>query len=203
MLSTSIKTKPILIKFLGHKLIVNKNMLKPKMNKDIGWLAQSKTTKTLLWQLSVIYSLSIQGLAYLTAHYIMFFGNLMHMHKLLPVVNGDLFFITPIFHFIFNIPVLLLYQLLLVSLLGIMGSINGCGVVSNLIQIFNISIGVRESPGDVIIKDIKGMPPLRPKLLKKLKSLQWNYPGKLTSTQLPFFKYMHQSQRLKVLNLIQ
>ena len=38
MLSTNIKPKPILIKFLRCKLIVYKNIFKPKMNKDISWL---------------------------------------------------------------------------------------------------------------------------------------------------------------------
>jgi hypothetical protein len=36
------------MKLLGRKFIVNKNTLKPKINRDISWLAQSKTTKTLL-----------------------------------------------------------------------------------------------------------------------------------------------------------
>ena len=48
MLNTNIKSKLILIKLLGRKLIVNKNTFKPKINKDISWLAQFKTTKTLL-----------------------------------------------------------------------------------------------------------------------------------------------------------
>jgi hypothetical protein len=48
MLNTNIRSKPILIKLLRRKLIVNKNTLKPGMNRDIGWLAQSRTTETLL-----------------------------------------------------------------------------------------------------------------------------------------------------------
>jgi len=39
MLNTNIKTKPILIKLLRCKLIVDKNIFKPKINKDVGWLA--------------------------------------------------------------------------------------------------------------------------------------------------------------------
>ena len=35
-LNTNIKSKPILIKLLGHKLIVNKDTLKPKINRDIN-----------------------------------------------------------------------------------------------------------------------------------------------------------------------
>ena len=35
---------------------------------------------------------------------------------------------------------------------------------------FRISTGVRESLGDVVVKDIKSTPPLRPRLLKSLKA---------------------------------
>ena len=48
MLNINIKSKLVPIKHLQCKLIVKKNTLKPKINKDISWLAQSKTTKTLL-----------------------------------------------------------------------------------------------------------------------------------------------------------
>ena len=36
------------MKLLGRKLIVNKDILKPRINRDIGWLALSRITKTLL-----------------------------------------------------------------------------------------------------------------------------------------------------------
>jgi len=36
MLNTNIRSKPILIKLLGSKLIVNKDTLKPKINRDIS-----------------------------------------------------------------------------------------------------------------------------------------------------------------------
>ena len=39
MLNTNIRSKPIPIKLLGRKLIVNKNILKPKINRNISWLA--------------------------------------------------------------------------------------------------------------------------------------------------------------------
>ena len=39
MLSTNIRSKLILIKLLRRKLIVNKDMLKPRVNRDVGWLA--------------------------------------------------------------------------------------------------------------------------------------------------------------------
>ena len=48
MLNTNIRSKLILIKLLGCKFIVNKDTLKSKINRDIGWLVQSKTTKILL-----------------------------------------------------------------------------------------------------------------------------------------------------------
>jgi len=108
----------------------------------------------------------------------------MCIHKLLPVVNGNLFFITPILHPILNIPAFLSHQALLVCLLKIINNINDCGIVLNLTQLFSINAGVKESPGNIIVKNIKSMLPLRPKLLKRLKSLQQNYLkiGKLTLT---------------------
>ena len=48
MLNTNIKSKLVLIKLLRRKLIVYKDTLKPKINKDVYWLVQSRTTKTLL-----------------------------------------------------------------------------------------------------------------------------------------------------------
>jgi len=109
------------------------------------------------------------------------------------VVNGNLFFITPILYFILSIPVLLTHQALLVSLLEIINSIDGCGIVLNPTQLLSINTGVRESLGNVVVKDIKNTPLFRPKLLKKLKNLQWNYPeiGKLILTQLLLFKCIH------------
>ena len=53
-----------------------------------------------------------------------------------------------------------------------MGGINGHGIVLNLTQLFNISIKVRESLGNVVVKDIKSILPFRPRLLKELKNLQ-------------------------------
>src|SRR3984885_8548751 len=86
------------------------------------------------------------------------------MRKLLLVVDGNLLFITPIPYLILSILTLLLYKALLASLLGIIGSVDGRGIVSNLTKLF--SIGARESPGNVVVKDIKGLLPLRPRLLK-------------------------------------
>ena len=71
---------------------------------------------------------------------------------------------------ILSILALFPYQVLLVSLLRIMGGINSCGVILNLTQPLNISARVRESPGNIVVKDIKGTPPLRPRLLKSLEA---------------------------------
>ena len=60
--------------------------------------------------------------------------------------------------------------MLLVSLLRVIGGINGRGVILNLTQPFSISTRVKESPGDIVVKDIKGMPLLRPRLLKSLEA---------------------------------
>ena len=101
------------------------------------------------------------------------------MHKLLFIVYSDLLFITPTLYFILSIPALFLYQVLLVSLLKVMGSIDGCSVILNLTQLFRISARVRESLGDIVVKDIKGIPLLRPRLLKSLKA----YNGKLSKNR--------------------
>ena len=36
MFNTNIRSKPILTKLLGRKLIVNKDTLKPKINRDVN-----------------------------------------------------------------------------------------------------------------------------------------------------------------------
>ena len=92
------------------------------------------------------------------------------MRELLPVVNSNFlfsdFFITPILHPIFSILTLLMHQALLASLLGIIGNINSYNIVLNSTQLFSISAGIKKYPGNIIVKDIKGMPPLRPRLVK-------------------------------------
>src|SRR3984957_7257389 len=77
-----------------------------------------------------------------------------------------LLLITSIPYLILNILILLLYKALLASLLEIIGSINGHGIVSNLTKLFNIYAKIRESLGDIVVKDIKGTILLRPRLLK-------------------------------------
>ena len=48
---------------------------------------------------------------------------------------------------------------------------------------FRISAGVRESLGNIVVKDIKGTPPFRPRLLKSLKA----YNGKLSKNRKTYF----------------
>jgi hypothetical protein len=98
------------------------------------------------------------------------------MRELLLVVYGDLLLIIPILHPILSIPALLAHQTLLAGLLGIVGSIDGRGIVSNSTQSFSISAGMGERPGDVVVKNIEGTPPLRPGLLESSKSVMENYP---------------------------
>src|ERR1700722_6710723 len=88
----------------------------------------------------------------------------MRIHKLLLIVDSNLLFITPISNPILSILTLLLYKALLASLLGIIGSINSHSIVLNLTKLFSIS--ANKSPSDIVVKDIKGLLPLRPKLLK-------------------------------------
>ena len=92
------------------------------------------------------------------------------MYKLLPIVHGDLLLITPTLHFILSVPALFPYQVLLVSLLKVMGGINSYSIILNSTQSLRISTKVKESPGNIVVKDIKGTPLLRPRLLKSLKA---------------------------------
>ena len=97
------------MKLLGCKLIVYKDIFKPKMNRDIGQLVQSRTTKTLLRQLLIIYPVGTWGLAYLIIYHIVLLKDLMYIYELLPIVGGDLFLITPTLCLLLSIPALLLY----------------------------------------------------------------------------------------------
>ena len=82
------------------------------------------------------------------------------------MVDSNLLFITPISYLILNILILLLYKALLASLLGIIGSIDSYSIVLNLTKLFSIYARIRESLGNIVVKDIKGMLLLRPRLLK-------------------------------------
>ena len=88
------------------------------------------------------------------------------MYELLLVVYSNLLFIIPIFYPILSIPTLLLYQALLAGLLGIVNGINSYSIILNSTQSFSISTKIKEHPGDIIVKDIKDILPLRPRLLK-------------------------------------
>ena len=91
------------------------------------------------------------------------------------MVYGDLLLIIPILHPILSILALLAYQMLLASLLGIMRGIDSYSIVLNLTQLFSISTRIRERLGNIIVKDIKGTPLLRPRLLESLKLVIKNY----------------------------
>ena len=63
-----------------------------------------------------------------------------------------------------------------------MGSIDGYGIVLNLTKLFSIGARIRESLGDIVVKNIKGLLLFRLRLLKSLKAYNRNYLriGKLT-----------------------
>ena len=65
-----------------------------------------------------------------------------------------------------------------------MGSIDGYGIVLNLTKLFSIGARIRESLGDIVVKNIKGLLLFRLRLLKSLKAYNGNYLriGKLTLT---------------------
>src|SRR6202021_2918944 len=90
----------------------------------------------------------------------------MRIRKLLLIVDGNLLLITPISYLILSILTLLLYKALLASLLKIIGSVNSCGIVLNLTKLFSIYARIRESLGNIVVKNIKGILLLRPRLLK-------------------------------------
>ena len=82
--------------------------------------------------------------------------------------------------------------MLLAGLLGVIGSINGCSIVLNSIKSFSISAGIKESLGDVVVKNIKGLSLLRPRLLKlKVSNGNLLKIEKLTLTQLPLLIRIH------------
>jgi len=88
------------------------------------------------------------------------------MRKLLLIVDGNLLLITPIPYPILSVPTLLLHKALLAGLLGIMGSVDSRGIVLNLTKSFSVYARIRENLGNIVVKDIKGTSPLRPRLLK-------------------------------------
>ena len=99
-------------------------------------------------------------------YYIMLFRNLTRIHKLLSIEGGDLLFIIPTLYPILSILTLLAHQALLAGLLGIIGNVDSYSIVLNLTQSFSINIRMREYPSNIVVKDIKGTPLLRLRLLK-------------------------------------
>ena len=59
--------------------------------------------------------------------------------------------------------------MLLASLLGIMRGVDSYSIVLTLTYLFSISTRIRKRLGDIIVKDIKETPLLRPGLLESLK----------------------------------
>jgi hypothetical protein len=55
------------------------------------------------------------------------------------------------------------------------GGIDGYSIILNLTQLFSIGTRIRKRLGDIVVKDIKGMPLLRPRLLESLKLVIENY----------------------------
>ena len=77
-------------------------------------------------------------------------------------------------------------------MLRIIGNVDGYSIVSNLAKLFSIYARMRESPGDIVVKDIKGTSPLRPRLLKlKVSNGNLLKIEKLTLTQLPLLVCIH------------
>ena len=77
-------------------------------------------------------------------------------------------------------------------MLGIVSSIDGRGIISNLTKSFSISVRMRESLGDIIIKDIEGSLLLRPRLLKlKVSNENLLRIEKLTLMQLLLLLHTH------------
>jgi len=123
----------------------------------------------------------------------MLFQNLMRIRKLLLIVDSNLLLITPIPYPILSVPTLLSYKALLAGLLGIIGSIDSRSIVLNSTKSFSVYARIKESPGDIVVKDIKGISLLRPRLLKlKVSNGNLSRIKKLTLTQLPLLVRMHQ-----------
>ena len=56
--------------------------------------------------------------------------------------------------------------MLLASLLEIIGSINSYNIILNLTQLFSISTKIKKHLNNIIVKNIKSISPLKPRLLK-------------------------------------
>ena len=85
------------------------------------------------------------------------------------MVYGDLLLIIPILYPILSILTLLAHQTLLAGLLGIIYGVDSYSIVLNSAQLFSISARIGERPGNIVVKDIKGILLLRPGLQESLK----------------------------------
>jgi hypothetical protein len=56
-----------------------------------------------------------------------------------------------------------------------MGGIDSYGIILNLTQLLSIGTRIRKRLGNIVVKDIKGTPLLRPGLLESLKLVIENY----------------------------
>ena len=102
------------------------------------------------------------------------------------MVDGNLLLITSIPNPILSILTLILYKALLASVLKIIGSIDSCSIVLNLTKLFSIYTRIKESLSNIVVKDIKGILLLRPRLLKlKVSNRNLLRIEKLTLMQLP------------------
>ena len=73
-----------------------------------------------------------------------------------------------------------------------MSSIDSYGIVLNLTKSFSINIEIKESLGDVVVKDIKRLSLLRPRLLKlKVSNKNLLRIEKLILIQLPLLLHTH------------
>ena len=77
-------------------------------------------------------------------------------------------------------------------MLRVIGSVNGRSIVLNLTKSFSISTGIKKSLGDIVVKDIKGLLLLKPRLLKlKVSNGNLSRIEKLILMQLLLLLYTH------------
>ena len=82
---------------------------------------------------------------------------------------------------------------MLASLLEIIGSVDSYSIVLNLTKLFSICARIKKSLSNIVVKDIKGMSPLRPRLLKlKVSNGNLLRIETLTLTQLLLLVHIYQ-----------
>ena len=76
--------------------------------------------------------------------------------------------------------------------MGVIGSVDSYSIVLNLTKLFSISTKIRESLGNIVVKDIKKLLLLKPRLLKlKVSNRNLLRIEKLILTQLPLLIYIY------------